>query len=295
MNIAIQLGKRAIHYLHRLATDPTSCWKALSLLQASLFIWLIQTSQDNPSLTLLALVVWGGAAVCIEDHLEHFEVCPSRSSLVAGTVLLAYASWRSTVVLDLDAIVYVLPLLQGLGLALLATPIRQLAKFKDALIVLSLLPLQPLLSKLLPEYGLSVVTGRVAEIVLLIFGVNASAAGRLLSLGQAGVRIEGECNGVELMAQLTVIAIVFVLAFPIRRVAIKLIYVAMAAALAFFVNATRIAILAVITGSNLPMRRALFDFLHEEWGSLVFAGVASALIGQIYLALINQELNSRYD
>jgi hypothetical protein len=43
------------------------------------------------------------------------------------------------------------------------------------------------------------------------------------------------------------------------------------------------------------MRRALFDFLHEEWGSLVFAGVASALIGQIYLALINQELNTRYD
>lgn len=280
----------AISFGRRLGADAALQWKVLAALQASLSIWLVQESQQNPSLTLLAVVVWGGAVICVEDQLDGFEVRPSRMSALAGITLLAYATWRSTTVLGQEAVVFVLPPIQALGLALLARPARRSLSFGHSLFILALFPVQFLLARVLPEYWLSVVTGRVSQVFLLLFGINASLAGRELNLAQGSVRIAGACNGVDLIVQVTVIAIVFVLAFPIRGLAVKSLYLASAPLIAFLVNSSRISLLAVINSSALPHKKAVFDFMHEEWGGLVFAGVATVLIGQIYMAMIDRHL-----
>lgn len=281
-------------YRRRLLADPGKQWMLLAGLQALFSIWLVHATQRVPSITLLTVVVWGGAVICIEDHLDGFKIRPSGMSLMVGAVLLAYATWRCSIVLDRDTTVYGLALVQGLALALLARPIRQLWIFRGSLIVLSLLPLQLVVSKLLPEYWLSVATGRASQVLLLIFGVNASLSGRVLNLGQGAVQIAAACNGVDLIVQVTVIAIVFTLAFPVRSVALKLLYVGSAPVIGYLVNGVRIALLAVISSSSLPWRQGLFDFMHEEWGGLVFAGLATLLIGQIYMVLIERQLEQRH-
>ena len=107
-----------IDFLQRLISRAGLQWQFLAALQALLSIWLIQATQHDQGITLLAVVVWGGAAICMEDQLEDFRVRPSQASLVAGLTLLGYATWRSVMVLDLDSMAYVLPLIQGLGLGL---------------------------------------------------------------------------------------------------------------------------------------------------------------------------------
>lgn len=266
----------------------------LAGLQATLSVWLVQATQHNPSLTLLAVVVWGGAVICMEDQLEQLELRPSRASLVAGLLLLLLVTLRSTLVLDKERIVLVLPLLQGLALVLLLRPLRQLASLRQPLVVLSLFPLQDLAMRLLPDYGVSVITAKLAQIYLLVFGVNAASSGRMVLLGERGVEVLGECNGMDLMAQLTAIAIVFALAFPIRSRGMRIGFVALAPLLAVLVNAGRIAILAVLNGTTFGNGFDLFQFFHDEWGSLVFAGIATVLLGQIYMALIERELDRRH-
>jgi hypothetical protein len=91
-----------IDFLQRLVSKAGLQWQLLAGLQALLSVWLVQATQQDQGITLLAVVVWGGAAICMEDQLEDFRVCPSQASLVAGLTLLAYATWRSVIVLDLD-------------------------------------------------------------------------------------------------------------------------------------------------------------------------------------------------
>lgn len=274
------------------AWTPRNLWFALGLLQACLSIWLVHTSQHVPADTLLTLVVWGGAVICCEDRLEVMAIRPTRGSLLAGILLLLYATGRSTLVLDRDPIVYLLPLIQAIGLIFIAQPIRRLRSFLPSLLVLALLPLQLLIGQLLPEYGLSVLTGKVTLVLLLLLGQDAGSAGRRLTLNGHGVEIGDTCNGVDLIVQVSAIAVVFCLAFPLRNRAAQLSYAACAPLMGLFFNAIRIGVLAFIVGSSLPAKDSLFTFFHDRGGAFVFAGLASLVMGQIYLMLIEHELRS---
>lgn len=292
MNTIIPLLNTSLQFLRQLRSDSALQWQVLAGLQALLSIWVIQDTQQDQGITLLAVVIWGGAAICIEDQLEHFEIRPSTPSLLAGIALLVYATWRSCLVLDLDSVVYVLPLLQGVGLVLLARPVHQLFSLKPALIVLSLFPLQFLVFKLLPEYWLSVSTGKISELLLLLIGVNASTSGRILSTGSAAVSIEPSCSGAGQIAQLAVIAIVFCMAYPIKSVSGKAKFLVFAPLLGYFVNTFRIGMLALIVGSSLPNKDQLFDFFHDEWGGLVFSGIATVILGQIYMVMVERQISA---
>ena len=283
-----------IHKVNQVFSSTRSLWMIVASLQAILSIWLVQATQHAPSLTLLCLVVWGGATICIEDELEHLAIAPSRMSALAGLTLLGYASWRSGLILDKDTSIFILPVLQGLGLAMLTRPIHRLASLREPLFVLSLFPLQAILTRALPEYWLSVLTGRISQLILLLLGENAEASGQVVAVGERAVFITGSCNSIDLIAQLTAIAIVFVLAFPIRSSRARLSYIALAPAVAVVINAVRIAILAAVHGSDLSYREQVFHFLHDEWGALVFAGIATMLMGQIYLSMIDRHLSKHH-
>ena len=193
-------------------------------------------------------------------------------------------------VLDLDSMAYVLPVIQGLGLGLMARPVRQLLIFREPFIILSLFPLQFLAFKLLPEYWLSVITAKIGQIFLLLFGVESTSVGRILSIGGSGVSIQPACSGAGLIAQQAVVAIVFIMAYPIRSTKSKLIFLVIAPLIGYLVNACRIILLAVIVGSSLPQKQQLFDFMHDEWGGLVFSGIATVILGQIYMSMVNRQL-----
>lgn len=290
MNIKILPVNSLIVFLSRLSRDSSLQWQLLAGFQALMSVWLTSSTQRDQGVTMLAVVVWGGAAICMEDQLENFQVRPSRASLVAGLTLLVYATWRSIIVLDLDSMVYVLPMIQGLGLALMARPVRQLLSFRQPLFVLSLFSLHFLAFKLLPEYWLSVTTGKLGQIILLLFDVESKSFGRILSAGGAGVSIQPACSGSGMIAQLTVIAIVFLMAFPIKSISARIIFLVSAPLIGYLVNVSRIVILAVISDSSLSQKQYLFDFMHDEWGGLVFSGIATLIVGQIYMTMVNRQL-----
>lgn len=286
-----------IHFANRALRGvgkPALLWKLLVVTQSLLSIWLVQATQHNPSLTLLAVVVWGGAAICIEDELELLQLRPSWASTVVGFSLLGYTTWRSGRIMDVETVSLILPLLQGVGLGLLVMPIRKLRRWWEPLVVLALLPLQIVASRLLPDFWLSSITARLSQALLLLFGENAVVSGRTLTLGERGVYIAGYCNSVDLIAQLTAISCVFVLAFPIHQRLTRLLFISAAPIVAVSVNAIRIAILAAMNSIGWDYGSKLFTFLHDEWGALIFAGLATTIQGRFYLSLINRELRQSH-
>lgn len=284
LHSGIRLGRESLE---------VTAWKALCCLQAFFSIWLVHSTQGWPSTTLLCVVVWGGAVICFEDQLDDLRLQPTRASLIAGAILLVYANLRGVATLSLDAVVYALPFIQGLGLALLARPISKLRIFTGSFVVLALLPLEPVLDhKLIPEEALSVLTGRITQFFLLLIGENPSALGRTVQLGDSAVNIGSVCSGIDLIAQLTTIACVFAIAFPLRNKIHAALYVLLAPAFAVVMNAWRIVVLALVNSTEWTNKDDIFDFFHSGSGSFVFAGIAAILMGYAYMYLVNRQLEA---
>jgi exosortase/archaeosortase family protein len=284
LHSGIRLGRESLE---------VTAWKALCCLQAFFSIWLIHSTQGWPSTTLLCVVVWGGAVICFEDQLDDLRLQPTRASLIAGAILLVYANLRGVATLRLDAVVYALPFIQGLGLALLARPISKLRIFTGSFVVLALLPLEPVLDhKLIPEEALSVLTGRITQFFLLLIGENPSALGRTVQLGDSAVNIGSVCSGIDLIAQLTTIACVFAIAFPLRNKIHAALYVLLTPAFAVVMNAWRIVVLALVNSTEWTNKDDIFDFFHSGSGSFVFAGIAAILMGYAYMYLVNRQLKA---
>jgi exosortase/archaeosortase family protein len=86
------------------------------------------------------------------------------------------------------------------------------------------------------------------------------------------------------------VAVIFLLAFPLRRWSDRWLVLLAAVPLAIASNVIRISLLALIVGLRVPHQTALFVFFHDDMGSLVFSVLAVLLLGKLYLRLIDRQL-----
>jgi len=93
-----------------------------------------------------------------------------------------------------------------------------------------------------------------------------------------------------MIMQMIITSIIFLLAFPLRSRLGKILVLLLAPCIGFVVNSIRISLLAVLSSVNSEYGKSLFDFFHEQAGSLIFSGIAVFILGSLYLAILNREL-----
>ena len=248
-------------------------------------------SSQTANTAVLAVLVWGGALVCLEDRLDQLQLRPSRTARWLGSGLVLWVLLRTALVLQWDGLLYALAPIAGLALALLARPCRQLGLFRDALLCLLLLPGFALLMRLLPEQPISLLTASLAGLLLNSLGIGVVVDQRsVLMTPGGGVQVLAACNGLDMIALVFCTAIIFLLAFPIRSKLSRLIVLTAAPLIGLLSNTIRIAILTLVAGSGNGKGSFWFDFFHQDTGSLIFSGVAVFLFGLCYLRLLEPEL-----
>lgn len=273
---------------------PRNLWLLTASLVVSQNLWLIHVTQRSTALLVFALVCWWGALTCMEDRLDDLRPHPSLPGMVAGLALLGWCLWRSGRIIDQDGLINLLPLLATVALALLCDPIRQIGRFREQFIVMALLPMR-IIDRLLPEFPISLLTAKLAAFWLAILGLPVVRQVRVVSLGSSGVSVEGPCNGVDQILFLMAIAVIFLIAFPLRRTSHRLLIVLAAPCIALIGNSFRIALLAGINTIGGSNGRWWFDFFHIHEGSLIFMGISSSVLGWFYLKLIDRELGPATD
>ena len=265
-------------------------WLATASLVISHNLWVIHATQRSNQLLVFVLVCWWGALTCMEDQFEELRPSPSRPGMVAGLVLLAWCLLRSGLIVDQDGLVQILPLLETLALALLCVPIRRLGHFHQQFLVMSLIPLRLVADRLLPELQISLMTARLTHFWLSTLGMPVIREQRVISFGESAVSVEGPCNGLDQIIFLMAIALIFLLAFPLRSWKHRLLILFSAPFIAFVGNSLRISLLALFNLMGGSNGRWWFDFFHTQEGSLIFAAISSSLLGWFYLKLIDREL-----
>jgi len=273
---------------------PPATHRNLWLLLASLVAIQSLTSftvSQLPSNSVFALLIWGGALICIEDQLETLNPRPERISLLVGTILLTWVVLRTSVIMHWEGILFALAPLAGLALGLLCVPVRQVfPRFRDALLCLMLLPGYALLMRVLPDKPISLITARIAGVWVGSLGYTTLVNGRKVYLPGGGVEVMGACNGVDMMAQIFCVAVIFLLAFRIRSPWSRVFVLLAAPLIGMLANSFRIAVLAVITSYGQGHGSPAFDFWHKDTGSLVFSGLGVFVFGLLYMRLLEREL-----
>ena len=268
---------------------PRNLWLTLAAAVAIQNIAVFHTSQSE-HITVFALLVWGGAVICMEDQFEDLKPRPAAWGLVLGTLLLLWVLARSAVIVHWEGLLFALAPIAGFALALMEEQPGRIGRFRDPLLCLMLLPAFSLLMRTLPEAPISLLTARISGLWLGGLGLDVLVNARSVLLPGGGVQVMGPCNGLDMMAQILCVAVIFQLAFPIRSWASRLQVFLVAPLIGLICNTFRIALLALFAGYGHSKGSWLFDFFHEDTGSLIFSGVAVLMFGMVYMRLLEREL-----
>lgn len=270
-------------------TNYVVLWKVLALaliLQSMIFQAMTQSADE----VLLVLIVWWGAYLALDllPYTNHLRPSPLGAGL--GFLLVLWVLWRSVLISGANLGSTLLPLLAGLGLALLATPLRGLRRFLPAIGILALLPLMRAL--LIPYPTLiTKATAYLAKFFLLLCGLPVLVQDNLVRLPGGNVVVASQCTGLPAMLQLLTVSLIFAIVFPMRFRWQNVLMSLCAIVLGFLINGLRIALLAIINASTHPSRQWLFDNLHNGWPAWIFPGIAALLFVNIYTLWLEHQVD----
>jgi cyanoexosortase A len=289
------LPQKYNQYLLSVIPPPTSrnLWLTLCSFVATQNLVVFSNTQITGN-AITALLVWGGALICMEDKIQDLKPQPSYPSLGIGTFLVLYSLYRTSIIFNSDSFLYFLVPVAGFGLALMVYPFKQVLRLKDSLFILCLLPVFVIIQILVATYvtdDLSILTAKSVIFWLGLLGISPTQlVGDTVYTAGGAVQVMHECNGFEMIMQMVITSIIFSVAFPLRSRLGKFLVAIAAPLIGFIVNSMRISFLAVFTSLNSPSGRYLFDFFHEQAGSLIFSGIAVFVLGYLYLVVLEREL-----
>ena len=249
---------------------------ALDLLLISL---LTQPAED----VLNVVLVLGGAVLVLHRPPAGWQPRPGRLGRWVGVALLVAVLWRGHRMMGFDFISSLLPLLAGMGLALVAAPVSQLGSFLPSLSLLALLPVIRAVGWLTPLGPLSVATAWLTQQMFTLCGITAEQVGTVVKLQGGAVIVAGPCAGLSILLQLLLVAVIFAMAFPMRHRWQNGLMLLGAPLIGMVVNGMRIGLLALLSTSNLENKQWWFDFFHDHWGSLLFSGLGMQLFVWLYV------------
>lgn len=268
---------------------PRNLWLLLAAAVATQNLAVFQSSQ-NEHTTVFAALIWGGALICMEDQLEDLEPDPHAIGLLLGVPLLIWTIFRNSIILHWDGMIFLLPILSGIALTLLCHPLYLFGQFRDSLLCLMMLPAYNLITKVLPEYQFSVITAHVSGFWLGILGFDNIVKNRTVMMPTGGVEVLPACNGIDTIAQVICIAIIFQLAFPLRSRLSRLAIFLSAPLIGLASNTIRIAILALCVANGNGKGSGWFKFFHDDFGSLTFSALSVFVLGMLFMRLLEREL-----
>ena len=262
--------------------DNRDLWRLIAAI-FGVYLLLLSLLTQPPDEMLSVFLVLGGALLVLHHPPAGWQPRPGRIGRWVGVALLVVVLWRGQRMMSFDFISSLLPLLAGMGLALLAAPLSQLGSFLPSLAVLALLPMFRAVGWLTPVGPLSVASAWLTQKILTLGGTTAEQVGTLVKLQGGGVIVSGACAGLSILLQLQLVAVIFAMTFPMRHRWQNGLMLLGAPLIGMGANGMRITLLALLSTSNLANKQWWFDFFHDHWGSLLFSGLGMQLFVWLYV------------
>lgn len=227
---------------------------------------------DKVSHLAMSLVFVCAALSNLWDHRLSLRLGTNPFSISIGSCLLGGILYQS---LHPPTGLYLgfAPFISALGLMLLASGLQALSQYKTELLTLFCLGVPRVLLKLLPD--ISPLTAKFSTYLLWYTGFSVQLTDNLIRLPEGAVKVVPSCSGLNLMAYMLAITVIFLLMFPLPNTA-RMLSPFVAVMLGFIINGIRVALLALLSTTHNP---ALFDYWHSNEGALLFVLLTVLLFG----------------
>jgi exosortase/archaeosortase family protein len=244
----------------------------------------------------------GGGLLLLEHEEEHGGLPLRRIAGPRGVPGVLMLLWVLLVLSFsarlYDPLLHLVPLFTLAGLGLLAGASWRSRLMVELSLIAALLPAQVLINRFLPTGFLAAATAQISSMMLWLIGMPAYAEGHLIVLPDRLMRVDASCTGVNTLSLcLAVILMLWLLApLPLLRRGAGSglgILVVIALAAAFLVNAVRIALLGLASRSPSSAwygSLKSFEFWHEGLGSHLFSLVAMSLVCGLYALVLELSL-----
>jgi len=198
-----------------------------------------------------------------------------------GIVLISWVLWRNAH-LQVDGNIHLLSFVSALGVALLAAGFRGLRQYWEELLILFFLGVPNVIVRYFLD--ISPWTAKFAAFLLWYGGFDAVVNGTIIHLPKGSIDVAYRCSGIDSIMYMMGISVIALVMFPIAK-GKRLPMVAFAIILGFVINAVRVAMLAIMSGTN---QRA-FENWHGGKASYSFAMVGILIFGAVYIFVLWQE------
>ncbi|MEO0374627.1 MAG: cyanoexosortase A [Cyanobacteria bacterium P01_A01_bin.17] len=263
-------------------TVPTRGLIIISAALAAIFLHL-NVSAETYSHLALSITFVAAAFSTLSDKREQLRLNSDLISILVGIVLLGLLLAKS-VGTPGEKFVGFFPLFAFIGVGTLASGLRGLGQYRQELIVFFFLGLPRLALAVIPNL-LAPITAAFSTFLLWYTGAQVALVDnnviRFLD-ADGGVEVVPSCSGLNLMLYMLGVSVLFLILFPTRK-SQKILLPIVAMALGFFVNAIRVALLAIL--STYP-DDAAFEYWHSQGGALIFVCIAVLLFGSLCLTFL---------
>jgi cyanoexosortase A len=190
-------------------------------------------------------------------------------SSLLGALLIAFVFINSASQLNVTLFPPLLPLISGVGLALLASGCKGLKQYQKELLILGFLTTRGLLMTY--KIDISLIAAKFSTTILWYTGFKVSRSGVLIHLPTGTVEVYSGCSGIDTIVDLLSLAVLFIFMFNLTLQQ-KIIMPIVAAIIGFIVNGFRVALMAILVAQG---DNQAFEYWHVGDGSLVFSMIAS--------------------
>lgn len=253
-------------------------------LQAICITW-VWRSHDTGHLGMSLLFLFVTSSLLWDKrHKLHFK--SDVFSTTVGLLLIGFVLWESAT-LNVEATVRLLSFTSALGVALLASGFKGLKQYQEELTLMFLLGIPSLIADLLYKFSifdLAPISAKFASFLLWYSGFEVVLDGINIYLPTGSIKVVQSCSGFDTINYIFGIAVILLIMFPIAR-SKQLWVLIVAITLGFVINAIRIAMLAVMEGTN----QAAFDSWHGGQASYTFGLIGIVIFGLFYTFLLKQE------
>lgn len=275
----------------RLIQNP-SLW-LLAIAGGLIAIDLSLSWRSAPDLSQLSmsLLCWGAVLSLLWEKRHTLSLESDVLSSGAGLLLIGFVLLRSLLMTSFDSVFELLPLISGIGLALVASGVKRLGQYRqELLIILALnIPIGLVINRI---ELLSNATAKFATMLLTYCGVEVYRQGINIFIPPRGaVEVAAGCSGWETIFPLLQLSVLFLVMFPTGLIA-KICVPLMAVSIAFIVNGVRVAIMALLVAYST---QETFEYWHLGTGSQIFFLIATLMFGCVCYVVSQNAHPARQD
>jgi cyanoexosortase A len=213
------------------------------------------------NLVVTSILFVGAIAFKLKQKQSTLNLESNLLSKIIGAFLVAFVFLSQAFLPSYDFLIRLLPLISGLGLALIASGIKGLKQYWQELMLLLVLavPLELLIEPVNNFFRITKVLAQISTFILWYVGFTVSRQGDLIILPERATWVGPNCSGVLTMLWMLQLAILFLATYPTNWQK-KILVPTVAVLIVIGVNSIRIAIMALLAAYNYPA----FEYWHSD-------------------------------